>query len=265
MSFYRVAVAISVFSGIFPLAGVPSAHASIDLITDGEFQAFSGTAPSSGTSTALKANTLSDWVNGKQITGTPSYTGGVGYNFVYTQNGSHNYNYSSGDLPLWNTSNSGLNSIGLPVTGYAGNIIGADGAYQTGPISQTISGLTSGHQYDVSFYYAGAQQQGFTGDTTEAWDVSLGGSGYKETTVLNNVSHGFTGWHQATIAFTADSSSDVLSFLALGTPTGVPPFTMLADVSMQEVPEASTVFAGAFLLLPVGFFIRRMLRQSKAA
>ena len=57
-----------------------------------------------------------------------------------------------------------------------GNFLLQDGAYQVGTLSQTLNGLVTGKSYQVSFYQASGQQSGFTGNTTEWWDVSLGGS-----------------------------------------------------------------------------------------
>jgi len=57
------------------------------------------------------------------------------------------------------------------------------------------------------------------------------------------VSHGFTGWRLETMTFTATTTgSEVLNFLALGYPNGVPPIVMLDGVSFSSaVPEPSTV------------------------
>jgi hypothetical protein len=58
--------------------------------------------------------------------------------------------------------------------------------------------------------------------------------------VLNNASHGFTGWQYQTFTFTASGTSDLLSFLAVGTPSGVPPFSLLDGVSLTQLPEPAT-------------------------
>ena len=133
------------------------------------------------------------------------------------------------------------------------------------PITQTINGLTAGQKYDVTFYYAGAQQYSYTSPTTEAWYVSLGGGPSVMTPILNNMSHGFTGWQKETIALTANGSSDVLSFLAYGTPSGVPPFTLLADVSLVAAPEPSSVVAGGLVLLALGGSTLLKFRKQKPA
>ena len=61
------------------------------------------------------------------------------------------------------------------------------------------------------------------------------------TAVANNANHGFTGWKQEAVTFTAGSTSQLLSFLAVGTPNGEPPFSLLDGVSMQAVPEPGTL------------------------
>jgi hypothetical protein len=187
-----------------------------------------------------------------------------GYNFVFasgTADTTGSYTPTNSQyLKLWGPNDGSAN--GLPASSpYGGNFIGADGAYEVGAITQTISGLTSGDFYTVGFYWAGAQQSGFTGPNTEQWQVSLGSS-TKSTVVLNNVSEGFTGWQYQTFTYQATSSSEVLSFLAVGTPSGQPPFSLLADVSLVQTPEPATVVfvAGGFAML-AGLGLRR--RQAK--
>jgi len=79
-----------------------------------------------------------------------------------------------GNLKLWGPNDGSAN--GLPASSPDGfNYVGADGAFQVGAISQTITGLTVVAQYTVGFWWGAAQQDGFTGATTEQWQVSLGG------------------------------------------------------------------------------------------
>jgi hypothetical protein len=184
---------------------------------------------------------------------------GRGYNFVFTPGsadttGSYGvYRY----LYLWGPANGAAN--GLPATSPAGgNFVAMDGAFDQGPISQTIHGLTPGKNVDVSFYFAGAQQEHYDGATTEQFQVSLG-SEQKFTPVLHNASHGFTGWQYESIVFTPTSSSEVLSFLALGTPGGVPPFSLLVGVSIYTPEPASF----ALLMISVAGFGVTVLRRAK--
>jgi len=60
----------------------------------------------------------------------------------------------------------------------------------------------------------------------------------------------FTGWQKTTFTFTAQTANDVLSFLAVGTPNGEPPFSVLDGVSAKAV--APVAEPGAFAMLGLG-------------
>ena len=109
-----------------------------------------------------------------------------------------------------------------------------------GPNNGVNNGLIPGMSYNLSFYWATAQQSGFDGDTTGQWQVSLGTETHT-TAVVNNPNHGFSGWMQANLGFTATSSSEVLSFFAIGSPEGLPPFVLLDGVNLEAVPEPGTL------------------------
>ena len=117
-----------------------------------------------------------------------------------------------------------------------GNFVEADGdPSYSGAIYQTITGLTAGKTYEVSFYQAAGQQAGFTGPTTEQWQVSLGDQ--TQLSKLYSLPQGAVGpWELQRMLFTANSSSEVLTFLAEGTPGGAPPISFLDGVWMG-VPE----------------------------
>ena len=91
----------------------------------------------------------------------------------------------------------------------------------------------------LTFYWAGAQQSGFTGPSTDQWEVSLG-SQTQYTPVVDLVTEGFSGWMQETMTFIPTSTSETLSFLAIGTPSGQPPFALLDGVSLSNVPEPAS-------------------------
>ncbi|GJJ03291.1 hypothetical protein RugamoR64_38290 [Duganella rhizosphaerae] len=187
----------------------------------------------------------------------------TGYNFLFSDtNADHGgVSGSYGNLQLWGAGNGSANGLGASPAG--GNFIAADGAFEIAPLTQTVNGLVAGQQYNLSFYWAGAQQYTFNGATTEQWKVSLGGQTIS-TAVKNNANHGFTGWQKETFTFTATSASEVLSFLAVGTPAGVPPFSLLDGVSMTSaVPEPQTWGMLGLGLGLVGYAARR--RKAKAA
>jgi hypothetical protein len=229
-----------------------------NLITNGSFEQLTGNIGQIGYN---GSSLLTGWTNGHDGSGN------LGYNFVYSSGSADTTgsNGVSGNVKLWGPGDGSNN--GLPATSPdGGNYIAADGAYQTAPISQTLTGLTVNAQYAVSFYYAGAQQSGFDGQTTEKWNVSLGGQTLS-TNTLTDPSHGFTGWQYTTLTFTATSSSEVLSFLAAGTPNGEPPFSLLDGVSMTQVTTVPEPASAAMLLtglLAIGVIVRRR-QMSRAA
>jgi len=187
-----------------------------------------------------------------------------GYNFIYapgtadTTGGTGTF----GNVKLWGPGTGSAN--GLTATSpTGGNYVAADGAFQVGAISQTIIGLTVGQSYILSFYWAAAQQSGFNGATTEQWQVTLG-SQTQTTAVLPNVNHGFTGWMHQTFTYTATNASEALSFLAIGTPTGVPPFALLDGVSLTAAtPEPGSLTLMLAGLTLVGLGVLRSKRRGR--
>ena len=160
-------------------------------------------------------------------------------------------------LKLWGP-NDGSNN-GLPPSSPAGgNFLAADGAFDVQPIWQNVTGLTKNTHYTVSFWYAGAQQYIYTGANTEQWIVSFG-SQTQATPILSNSSEGFTTWYYQTFTFTADGTSDVLSFVAKGTPNGVPPFVLLDGVGVTAAPEPGSLLLLGSAVLGFGGLLRRRL------
>jgi hypothetical protein len=165
-----------------------------------------------------------------------------------------------------------LSTWGCPSTlaikgGY--NEVQADGnpVFESG-FDYTVTGLTKGETYTLSFYQAASQQGpnsgAFTGATTEQWVVSLGTSGlgiscygcgpynstfdsYESeyynpdsqasiatTPLMSTPSGGLTNWQYVSINLTADATTDVLSFLAWGddgTTANLPPMVFLTGVN----------------------------------
>ena len=199
----------------------------------------------------------------QQVTGWTT----SGYNFVFKSGTADTTGASGeyGNLKLWGPGDGAAN--GLPAASpTGGNFIGADGAFNTLAINQTVTGLIAGEAATVSFYWAAAQQSGFTGATTEQWQVSLGTETQK-TAIVSNVDHGFSGWVKQSFTFTPTSSSAVLSFLAIGTPSGVPPFALLDGVSLTQdaVPEPATWALLVTGFGMVGFAARRRRPATVAA
>jgi hypothetical protein len=185
--------------------------------------------------------------------------------------------FTTNDVADWSTSSytflvfpgTAQTGIGNGVTLYAGtspdimpatspdggNFVAADGAYEQGDISQTVNGLTPGQEYDLTFYQAGAQQQGYNGPTTDRFEITLG-SETEYSALMSNPSHDFQPWEEQSLTFTATAATEVLSFLAVGTPNGVPPFTLLDGVSLTATPEPA--YAG---LIGIGLLILGAVRR----
>ncbi len=172
-----------------------------------------------------------------------------------------------------------------------GNFIVADGAASYSvAIYQTLTGLTPGASYTVSFYYAAGQQDTFSGNTTEGWQVSFENSAQKTQVTANGttiqdtptqanisgtstpglVSGGFQAWALDTMTFTASASTQVLTFLSMGTPDGEPPADLLSDVVVNatatpEPASAVTSATGMAALVGLIWFRRKLKARSGAA
>jgi hypothetical protein len=150
-----------------------------------------------------------------------------------------------------------------------GNFIAADGdASFNNSFSQTVTGLSPGTQYVPTFYQAAGQEAGFNGSTTEQWQVTFGNQ-TMDSAMMTDASHDFVPWEQQNLTFTATSAVQYLTFMALGTPDGLPPIVMLADVSLVDpppggpvsAPEPSTIGLFGLGLIGMGFAGTRMRRR----
>jgi len=176
-----------------------------------------------------------------QATGWTSTNGsGDAYNFIFAPGTADTTGATGqyGALTLWGP-NDGSNNGLTPTSPAGGNFVAADGDFQNGTISQTLTGLTPSAEYDVTFWWAAAQQSGFYGATQQYWQVGFG-SQTQNTPTYDLPSQGFSGWMQQTFTFTADNTTDVLSFLAVGN-LPVPPFLLLDGVSVDPTPEPGSL------------------------
>ncbi len=210
---------------------------------------FSGATAAAGTQTNGANTGIANQAPGQ-------YNNSAGYGTTYL--------YGSGNGTT-NSGNGGLKDFTPnPTTQFTGNFIAADGAFETAAISQTVNGLVAGKVYQLTFWWGGAQEQGtgFIQPTTEKWTVSLGSQSFTTNTV-SVANKDFSGWMKQTFNYTATSTSEVLSFLAGGTPDGQPPFVLLGGVSMIQVPEPSTW--AALLSLVGGAWGGRIIRRRRNA
>src|SRR5664279_2516410 len=109
-----------------------------------------------------------------------SVPGGTGsYTFLFPPGSADTtgVNGQFGNLQLWGPGNGSAN--GLPASSPDGGYFAGQDADFPGhnqPIQQTLTGLTVGQSYTVTFWWAAAQQEGFNGATLQRWDVSFGSS-----------------------------------------------------------------------------------------
>lgn len=229
--------------------------------------------------TAYTGSTPKDYFTNVNPVG---WVGGGGLIFVDAPGTADNGSYLSVYSPFPATAPTG------------GNFVEADGNpdYE-GSFSQTITGLTPGKTYTLSFYQAGSQQTTFANGTptTERWIVSLGDNPlslchncgavdpvYGQTSTYYNTdpnasvaasqlmttpSGGVTPWQYVSVNLTAHSSTELLSFLAWGdngSTINLPPIAFLSGVNspnvLPSVPEPAS-----WVLITLGLTGLMLLKQ----
>ena len=160
-----------------------------------------------------------------------------------------------------------------------GNFAALDGDFQTEALTQTITNLTVGDTYTLSFNYAFGQQSGFPQSVTESLTASIDSfsvtlpsafsgcdsNGDNCTGGYLNPEHGFSGWSTYSTAFVAGATTETLSFLAAGSKQ-VPPFALISDVSLTgSVPEPSTWAMMLIGFVGLGYAGFRSSRRKAAA
>ena len=235
-------VRIALASMALSLLGSAAIAGPVNLVTNGDFSS----------STYTSNNQFGSGYGGQGVTG---WTGTGGYNLYFTSaadsvSTSANSQYGCCGERLWAATNS--------PTGGAFVALDGDSSVRGG-VSQNVSGLKTGDTYALTFSWAAGQLQSRTGPTTEQLQVSLGGQTFL-TSVVSNPSQGFTGWFTTTFNYTATAGSELLSFLSLGTPDGLPPIATLDGVSLTDVsvPEPMSIAMFGMGVAAMGaLYIRR--------
>lgn len=255
---------VTLLTALLALAAGSPAFAA-NLLINGDFETTSYFYIDGGGSQVFEGSTwgpyFTDQNTGAQVQTVAGWTN-YGFNFIIKDNFAPSVSgspQSPSYFSLWGPNNGAANGLTASPTG--GNFIASDGAYRNAPLQQTVTGLEIGRQYAVSFWWAGAQQFGYDGATTDAWQICFGvcsfttnydgnedgyatfdpGSGEIQTTDTIAVdNHGFVPWRYEYMTFTATSSTQTLSLLSYGTPLGQPPFALIDGIQLQAVPEPTT-------------------------
>ncbi|MBN8839872.1 MAG: PEPxxWA-CTERM sorting domain-containing protein [Sphingomonadales bacterium] len=204
------------------------AFADVELIKNGSFEV---NKVADGDKVLIHNAGLTDWSFDPRPGSTPNST----RNYTWVASPGTADKATSGSFGVY---------PGFPINSPdGGDFIFADGdTNYNGALYQTVSGLTVGQKYTLNFWQAAGQQDGKTGPTTEMWKVMFGNDVQYSTKFLLPEG-GHADWQQQSMTFVASQTSQMLSFLAEGTPNGHPPISMLDGVSLKAavgVPEPGT-------------------------
>jgi hypothetical protein len=248
------------FAALAAIGLAGSASAATNLVTNGGFE----TTVAPGPNVFLQpGTTAADW----------AYTGFASTIYASGTADTTGSNDGGVQIFLWGPGNNGGTGPHNGLTASSpngGNFEAIDSdPVNVGQLTQTITGLTVGRNYDLTFYWAASQYEAlngtlYNGATFESWQATLGGI-TQSTPVVNIASHGFSGWMGASFDYTATSTSEVLSFFAVGPPGGIPPVALLDGVSLVMVPEPSTWALMVLGFGGLGFAAYRRARKNASA
>ncbi len=218
--------------GLAALTVASAPAVAANLVTNGSFESSSYVSNSQ-----FGGSYGGQGVTGWTGLGTGAAGGGQNLQFYYfggTQTSVSATNQFNDPLAYFYPSFSALSNDG-------GNFVALDGdGNYFGQVSQTINGLTVGQNYVLKFSWGSTQLINRSGDTTEQLRIGFGGDTVS-TGIAANPSGAFSGWYNESFTFTATSASQVLSFLSVGTPGGLPPIAVLDGVSLEAaVPEPAS-------------------------
>ena len=116
-------------------------------------------------------------------------------------------------------------------------------------ITQTVSGLTVGDTYSLSFWsMSNHDGNGFLQD----WTVTFGGQTQTGLQTTPNADNSSGTWVQSTMSFTASSTSQALTFVATYLPGSVPEMLNLDGVVLKDVSAVPEPSSWALLLAGLG-------------
>jgi len=122
---------------------------------------------------------------------------------------------------------------------------------------EIVGGLTIGQKYDFSFWLSN-----WSYDPVANLQLNIGIGGFQQGGILAPETP--NKWVNENVLWTATSTSAQFAIYDLQTAAGGNDFA-LDDISLTAVPETSTVFAGAMMLLPFGVSAARIMRRKVLA
>jgi hypothetical protein len=258
----------------FALAiGIASSAGATNLIANGDFSSVSSNVAALQGTGFSGAEIGADYKYGQALTGwTSSLGGGSAFNlYVFGDGTQKTLEADTQYGELGQHANANFSMCALTGCGGAFMILDGDPGF-SGALSQTVGGLTVGQTYTLSFDWAAGELADRTGYDTDQLTGSIAGLSTINfaTSVYSNTAGAgqpgsFSGWSQVSVTFKADSASEVISFLSVGTPAAnLPPVSFLDGVSLTAVPEPA---AWALMLLGftgLGAAIRRRRRLAAA-
>jgi len=225
------------------------ANAAVELVTNGNFSTVSNNAQNFEVTPANTYGSVTGWTQDALPSGNP-------YNILF-----HEPIATTGNA-LGQYSATGVEYLNAAPSNNAGhgNFMALDADTSVnGTLYQILTGLTVGVTYGLTFDWATGQIASRTGATTDSLNVQVGSLNQTFGPVANP-SGGATPWTTVSTLFTATSTSQKLSFLAVGGPNGLPPVALLDNVSVTAVPEPGT---WAMMLLGFGAMGLSMRRRRK--
>jgi choice-of-anchor C domain-containing protein len=168
----------------------------------------------------------------------------------------------------WTVSSGNIDYIGSYWTAADGSRSLDMNGLAPGAISQVVTGLTIGHQYEVTFELAGNPAGG---PDTKTLQLSAGVGTNIYTFDISGHSLASMGWVFEHFVFTADGNSDTLTFASLTTgdsgnssyPNAFGP--ALDNVSISQTPLPSTWTMLLLGFIGLGFFAYRGTKKGSAA